>query len=58
MEINLLSMNDTYASVKYANIGSDNGLSPGQCQAITWTNAGLLLIEPFGANFSEICIII
>ena len=23
-------------------IGSDNGLSPGQCQAIFWTNAGIL----------------
>ena len=26
-------------------IGSDNDLSPGRCQAITWTNAGILLIE-------------
>ena len=27
-------------------IGSDNGLSPGQCcQAIIWTNAGILLIN-------------
>ena len=25
-------------------IGSDNGLSPGQCKAIIWTNAGILLI--------------
>ena len=25
-------------------IGSDNGLSPGRCQAIIWTNAGILLI--------------
>ena len=36
------------------NIGSDNGLSPGQCQAITWTNAGILLIGPLGTNFSGI----
>ena len=27
-------------------IGSDNGLSPGQRQAIIWTNAGLLLTRP------------
>ena len=35
-------------------IGSDNGLSPGRRQAITWTNAGLLLIGPLGTNFNEI----
>ena len=35
-------------------IGSDNGLSPGRRQAISWTNAGLLLIGPLGTNFSEI----
>ena len=34
-------------------IGSDNGLSPGQRQAIIWTNAGTLLIRSFGINFSE-----
>ena len=37
-------------------IGSDNGLSPDRRQAILWTNAGLLLIEPLGTNFSEILI--
>ena len=37
-------------------IGSDNGLSPGRRQAITWTNAGLLLIGPLRTNFSEILI--
>ena len=37
-------------------IGLDNGLSPGRCQAIIWTNAGILLIGPFGTNFSEILI--
>ena len=37
-------------------ISSDNGLSPGQRQATNWTNAGKLLIEPFGTNFSEILI--
>ena len=37
-------------------IGSDNGLSPGRRQAIIWNNAGLLLMEPLGTNFSEISI--
>ena len=35
-------------------IGSDNGLLPGRCQAIIWTNAGILLIGTLGTNFSEI----
>ena len=37
-------------------IGSDNGLSPGRCQAIIWTSAGILLIGPLATNFSEISI--
>ena len=37
-------------------ICSDNVLSPDQCQAIIWTNAGILLIGPIGTNFSEILI--
>ena len=37
-------------------IGSDNGLSPERCQAIIWTNAGILLIGPLGTNFNEILI--
>ena len=37
-------------------IGSDNGLAPGRCQAIIWTNAGILLIKPLGINFSELLI--
>ena len=37
-------------------IGSDNGLSPGRCQAIIWTNAGILLIGPLGTHLSEILI--
>ena len=45
-----------YASPTYAIIGSDNGLSPGRRQPIIWTNAGILLIEPLGRNFSEILI--
>ena len=34
--------------------GSDNGLPPGQCQAIIYTNVGQLLIGPLGTNFGEI----
>ena len=37
-------------------IGSDNGQSPGRRQAINWTSAGILLIEPLGRNFSKIVI--
>ena len=37
-------------------IASDNGLSPSRRQAIIWTNAGILLIEPLGSNISEILI--
>ena len=37
-------------------IGSDNGLLPGRRQAIIWTSAGILLIEPLGTNFNEIFI--
>ena len=35
-------------------IGSYDGLSPGQRQAIIWTNAGILLIRTLGTNFGEI----
>ena len=37
-------------------IGSDDGLSPVRRQAIIWTNAGILLIEPLGTNFNEILV--
>ena len=37
-------------------IGSDNGLSPGQHQAIVWTNAETLLTGPVGTSFYEILI--
>ena len=37
----MLRSPDAYASVNYAIIGSDNGLSPVQHQAILWTNAGV-----------------
>ena len=33
---------------------SDNGLLPGWRQAISWTNAVILLIRTLGANFSEL----
>ena len=45
-----------YASVNQVNIGSDNGLTPGWCQAIFWTSAELLSIGPLGTNFSKILI--
>ena len=41
---------------KLTTTGSDNDLSPGRRQAIIWTNAGILLIGPWGTNFSEILI--
>ena len=37
-------------------IGSGSGLSPVRHQAITWTNADLLLIGLLGTSFSEISI--
>ena len=39
-------------------ITSDNGLSPDRCQAIIWTNGGILLIGPLGTNCCEMLIII
>ena len=39
---------------KLNNIGSDNGLSPDQCQAIIWTIAGILSICTLGTSVSEI----
>ena len=36
---------------KLAIIGSDNGLSSGRRQAIIWTNAEILLIDPSSTNF-------
>ena len=47
-----------YALMKEAIIGSDNGLSPAQCQAIIWTSASVLvIIEHLGTNFTEIWMI-
>ena len=37
-------------------IDSDNGLSPGRCRAIIWTDTGILLIGPLGTNVNEILI--
>ena len=37
-----------YASLNFAIIGSDNGLSQAGRQAIIRTNAGILLIGPWG----------
>ena len=37
-------------------IGPDNGLSPSRCQAIIWIHAGIMVIWPLQANFSEILI--
>ena len=34
-------------------IGSDNGLPPGWCQAIIWSNTGILLIGPLETNSSK-----
>ena len=41
---------------KLSIIASDNGLSPVRRQAIVWTSAGILLIGPWGTNFSDILI--
>ena len=42
--------------MNWVSIGSGNGLLPIRCQAITWTSADLLSIEPLWTNFSEIWI--
>ena len=43
-----------YGSVNQVSISSDNGLSPIRRQAIIWTSAVLLSIEPQGTNCSQI----
>ena len=43
-------------SGNWFSIGSANDLSPVQCQAITWTNAGLLPIGLLGTNSRQIWI--
>ena len=70
MQDSNLEVSDTYAPLvpvliqltegwwcKYVNwiiIGSDNGLAPGWCQAITWTNDHLLLIRPIWTSLIKI----
>ena len=52
-----LRLSDAYICVnKVINTASDNGLSPGQRQAIIWINAGILWIGPEKTNLSEILI--
>ena len=43
-----------YASPTLAIIGGDSGLSPVRHQAIIWTNAVVLPIEPLETHFSQI----
>ena len=45
-----------YASVNSVSIGSCNGLSAVQRQAITWTNTAKMSISPSRTNFIEIWI--
>ena len=45
-----------YSSMNWVSIDSYNGLSSLRRQAIIWTHAGLLSIEPLGTNFSEFLI--
>ena len=55
--LNSLRPSDAYICVgNLTIIGSDNGLSPGRRQAITWTNVGILLIGHLGTNFSGMLI--
>ena len=43
-------------SLNQTTIGSDNGLSPVQCQAILWTHADSLSLsnEPLATNLSDV----
>ena len=55
----LIMMEKTLTHICVGNltiIGSDNDLPPGLCQAVIWTNAGILLIGPLEINFIEILI--
>ena len=63
MELHLIRLPSTHGgreTHKYVSelaiIGWDNSLSPGPCQAIIETNAGILLIGTPGTNLSEISI--
>ena len=54
--INSLSPSNAYMRCKQTIICSDNGLSPGRCQVLMCTNAGISLTGPFRTNFSGISI--
>ena len=55
--VDVLRHCDRVTHIRVSNListGSDNGLSPGRRHIIIWNNAKMLLIGPFGTNFSEI----
>ena len=43
-----------YAQFNQATVGSDNGLSPEQHQAIIWYNVRIVLNGPLGINYNNI----
>ena len=45
MQHNIEAERRIFASINWAAIDSDNGLSPVRRQTIIWTNAGLWLID-------------
>ena len=48
-------MSGSYVKIPPPSIPTpDNGLAPNRQQAIIWTSAGVLSIEPSGTKFSEI----
>ena len=51
--VNSLRPSDSFIRQYTTIIASDNGLSPGRRQVITWTNAGIALIWTLGTNFTE-----
>ena len=53
---NSVRLNDAVCVDILTIIGSDNGLSPGQRQAIIWTNDRILSIRPLGIRNSYIFI--
>ena len=53
-EISIKFELNSYTSVNWFRFSSGNGLLPAQCQTITWTNADVSSIGPWGTNFSEI----
>ena len=42
-----------HMSVTWVSIGSGNGVTPGRCQAITWTNADLFLNKTLRIKIGE-----